>query len=67
MELRIALGALEVDHVLERARFHGKEFAKVVEPNDENEVSIRFYCEEEYGKPALLTAAKRYRARSKKS
>jgi len=66
-ELRIALGALEVDHVLERARFYGKEYTGVAEPNDEIEVSIRFYCEEEYGKPALLAAAKRYKARSKKS
>ncbi|MEY9634167.1 hypothetical protein ABIF66_002396 [Bradyrhizobium japonicum] len=66
-ELRVALGALRVDLVLNNARNAGEAYAdelrqteKVWEPH----VFERF--EELYGKPGLLEAAKRYKARSKK-
>jgi len=66
-ELRVALGTFEVDRVLEGARGAGQAYVDSGKHGgDEWGPGIRDRFDDQYGKPALLRAAKRYRARSKK-
>jgi hypothetical protein len=66
-ELRVALGTFRVDMVLTCARNAGEAFAHELRQTEKVwEPHVFERCEEEYGKPGLLEAAKRYKARSKK-
>ncbi len=64
-ELRTALGAFEVDRVLGFARGFGR--AVLDELKKDGATGVRHHLEDQFGKPALQRAAKRYKARSRKA
>jgi len=67
-ELRVALGNFEVDAVLENAREFGEWYVSSLKNSEEGSAKrVCDGCEHQFGKPALLRAAKQYKARSKKS
>ena len=64
-ELQVALGTFEVNDVLEDARAFGRDYVDHIKHTKEEHRWVLDYFESAYGMPALLLAAKRYKARSK--
>jgi hypothetical protein len=64
-ELLVALGTLEVNYVLEDARASGRDYVDHFKQTKEEHRWVLDYFESEYGMPALLSAAKRHKSRSK--
>jgi hypothetical protein len=65
VELRTALGAAEVDRVLEMAQAFGR--AVLTELREDRPPGIRHHLEDQFGRPALQRAAESYKARSRKN